>query len=131
MLKNVLTFVLISALTLTIIFSPVRANSQTTENRISENKAVESGKTTEKRDLKQVFAKNLVSDSPTSLDSKSMEKARLDDSRKSNLSKGKKTAIYIGIGAAVAATVVIILATRNRGDGIICVTWCQGGCPCG
>ena len=131
MLNKLISVLLICLICLTAI-SPIQLNAQTRENQIAKNDAVKPGKKVENLDLKQFFPKNVIADSPIQLDTKKFEKENRNSARKSSLSKGQKTALYIGIGAAIAATVIIILATRNRNSGGACVTWCQpGGCPCG
>jgi len=129
MLKKIISVPLVHVICLTAI-SPLQLNAQTRENQIAKNDAVKSDKKVEPLDLKQFFANLVTADSPVQPDTKKLEKENRNSARRSSLSKGQKTALYIGIPAAIAATVIIILATRGN-SGRACVTWCQsGGCPC-
>lgn len=131
MFKKVISVLLVCVICLTA-FSPLQLKAQTLINHVAKNDVVKSDKKVAPLDLAQFFSSNVTTDSPIQLDTKKLEKERLNASRKSSLSKGQKTALYIGIPAAIAATVIIILATRNRGSGRNCVLWCEpGGCPCG
>lgn len=131
MFKKVISVLLVYVICLTAI-SPLQLKAQTQINQVAKNDVVKSDKKFDPLELKQFFASNVTADSPVQLDTKKLEKENRNAARRSSLSKGQKTALYIGIPAAIAATVIIILATRNRGSGRACVTWCQpGGCPCG
>ena len=129
MLNKLISRLLVCVVCLTAI-SPIQLKAQTQENQVAKNEALKSSKKIEFLDLNQFSAKPLTADFPVQLDTKKLEKENLDPARKSGLSKGRKTALYIGIGAAIAATVIIVVVDGNRNSGQSCVTWCQSpGCP--
>jgi len=128
MLNKVISVLLICLICLTAI-SPIQLNAQTQENQIAKNDTVKSDKKAEPLDLKQFFSKSATADSPIQLDTKKLEKEKLNSARRSNLSKGQKTALYIGIAAAIAAVVTIVLVTRKNSNDNCYVTCTAIGCP--
>ena len=129
MLNKFISMFLICLVCLTA-FSPIQLKAQNRENQFAQKNTVKSDKKVEPLSLKQFFANSIIADPLIQLDTKKMEKENLDSMRKSKLSKGQKTALYIGIPAAIAAVVIIIVATRNGKSGNGCLTVCEtAGCP--
>ena len=128
MLKKVISVLLVYVFCLTAI-SPLQLKAQTQENQVAKNDTVKSDKKVENLDLKQFFPKSVTADSPIQLDTKKLEKEKLNSARKSNLSKGQKTALYIGIAAAIAAVVTIVLVTRKDSNDNCYATCTAIGCP--
>jgi hypothetical protein len=130
MLKKTISVLLVCVIILTA-FSRFRVKAQTQSNRAAENQAAVAQKSNEASDLRKIFAKPIVNDSPT-IDAKELEKERLNSSGRTGLTRGQKTALYIGIPAAIAAAIIIGVASRKSESASNCgggVCLAIGICP--
>lgn len=125
MSKKSISILLIYIVFLTAL-SPVRLTAQIQSNQTAGNEATQINPATP--DLRKVFAGS-SSESPTTLDAKQMERESFNTARRAKLSKGQKTALYIGIAAAIAATVVVIIVARGGNDEPCYATCTAIGCP--
>ena len=119
MLKKIFSLLMIAAI-FSVTILPVQIAAQSLTNKTTENKT--------SADLKQVFAKTTTENSALRLDEKKLEKDYRNSSRQ-KLSGGQKTALYIGIAAAVAAVIVIVLVAGKDDDDVS--GFAYAGCPGG
>ena len=77
----------------------------------------------QKNNLKEIFAEEIQKSNEsvlTTIDFEKLEKNSVKQmSKRNNLSGSQKTFIWVGIGAAVAVTALILL-TRKKDEGKIC-----------
>ncbi|MET0752262.1 MAG: hypothetical protein ABWZ66_02765, partial [Pyrinomonadaceae bacterium] len=82
--------------------------------------------------LRQVFTEETAKIKSAGTDFKKLDREQMKSASKSKWTDTQKTLLWVGIGAAVAATVIIILASRNNNDTAEdnCFATCTAvGCP--
>lgn len=121
MLKKIVACLLICGLL--AVPGSVPGQSRTLQNNPDQNS-----------DLKRLFLEQIAkskSDNPAiELDVKRMEQERINSVAKSKWTSKQKTYLWLGIGAAVAATVIIVVVARRGNSDDNCFATCTAiGCP--
>jgi len=76
----------------------------------------QSGTNNSVSNLRQVFAEETARINSSALDFNKLEREQMKSVSKSKWTKRQKTLLWVGVGAAIAATVIIIIASRNDND---------------
>lgn len=108
---------------LSIVILPLQSMGQTSNALMQDTIAVNNTSRIENPPLNSL----LKSETEDSKIKASLEQIKRDEYKvtsktyKRKMSSKKKTAIWIGVGAAIAAVVIIIIATRDSDDGFVCI----------
>lgn len=79
--------------------------------------------------LRRIFAGDAAKIKSAGIDFKKIEREEIKSVSKSKWTDKQKTLLWVGIGAAIAATVIIVLVSSRNNDSAVETGSAHAGCP--